>query len=308
MIYHEDEGPGRVIEVEGTLLQLSERNTPPLFGIGLISQIARADLEKVAKEQAGQGRGVHGRLVGRFGWRGQSWHLGQFVRGACAVELGLQVKHHPQAADPSVAPGVGMHIAWGEVDLTEQQCDQMTEFVSALPAPRRLRGTDPADVASIRHGSEAFESVGCTDCHRPTLGKIDGIYSDLLVHDMGLALIDPSPARRCVRRGAAPTRRSPITAAVRFSPSRNWPPGGIGRRRRCGACAIRALTCTTGRAATVAEAIASHGGEADHSLKRYNNLSSHKQQELLRFLDTLAAPDPARLPRPTEVALPLAAK
>ena len=82
VIHHDDEGPGRVIEVEGTVLQISERNTPPLFGLGLIAMIPKAEIEKVARQQASEHAGVHGRFVGRFGWRGQAKNLSQFIGGA----------------------------------------------------------------------------------------------------------------------------------------------------------------------------------------------------------------------------------
>ena len=32
--------------------------------------------------------------------------------------------------------------------------------------------------------------MGCATCHLPKLGEVDGIYSDLLVHDMGAQLAD----------------------------------------------------------------------------------------------------------------------
>jgi hypothetical protein len=33
-----------------------------------------------------------------------------------------------------------------------------------------------------------FDRIGCAACHRPSLGAITGIYSDLLLHDMGDSL------------------------------------------------------------------------------------------------------------------------
>ena len=70
----------------------------------MISLIRKAEIEEVARSsRPTEDRGVHGRFVGRFGWRGQTMNLSEFIRGACAVELGLQVKGHPQADDPSIA-------------------------------------------------------------------------------------------------------------------------------------------------------------------------------------------------------------
>ncbi len=260
VIHHEDEGPGRVIEVEGTILQISERNTPALFGAGLIASIPKAEIEKVARQQASEHAGVHGRFIGRFGWRGQSKNLSQFIRGACAVELGLQVEGHRQAEDPSVAVRNDGQRSAKKFDLTEHECDDMTRFVFDLPAPGRRRAADPAYAASIHRGTQAFESAGCAVCHRPTLGSVRGIYSDLLVHDMGLALIRsdagavelfewqpvggllrrrPDFHPRAIRR-AAGLEDAAAVGAARFGalsarrPGRNGRAGDSGARRRSG--------------------------------------------------------------------------
>src|SRR5207249_4927457 len=39
-------------------------------------------------------------------------------------------------------------------------------------------------------GQKLFEQIGCAVCHQPKLGDIEGIYSDLLLHDMGEGLSD----------------------------------------------------------------------------------------------------------------------
>ena len=172
-------------------LQISHRNTTPLFGLGLIDAIPRKVMESVAVRQASEGLGVHGRFIGRFGWRGQIMDLSGFNRGACATELGLTVSTQPQTADPSATD---KESTTSRLDLTDRQCDDITAFVASLPAPRRLKGGDPTEEAAIKAGERHFVSVGCATCHRPTLGPVKGIYSDLLVHSMGPGLSDPSPA------------------------------------------------------------------------------------------------------------------
>jgi CxxC motif-containing protein (DUF1111 family) len=308
VIHHDDEGPGRVIEVEGTVLQIAERNTPALFGAGLIALIPKAEIEKVAKEQASERAGVHGRFVGRFGWRGQTMHLSQFIRGACAIELGLQVKDHRQADDPSVSVAFGKPMTAKQVDLTDRECNDMTRFVSDLPAPGRRRAAGLAEAASIHRGSQAFESAGCAVCHRPELGSVRGIYSDLLVHDMGLALIDPMPAPLDVPRGSAGRSTAygggggAIFSPEQLAARQDWKTPPLWGLRDSGPY------LHDGRAKTVEQAILDHGGEATEARKRYKTMSSHEQADLLAFLDTLAAPDPARTPQPAELRLPLAAR
>ena len=78
----------------------SERNPTPLFGSGLINAIPAEIIEAVAKEQANSETSpeIHGRVsrlaggrIGRFGWKGQTASLEDFVLTACAVELGTRV-------------------------------------------------------------------------------------------------------------------------------------------------------------------------------------------------------------------------
>src|SRR6187401_337187 len=44
---------------------------------------------------------------------------------------------------------------------------------------------------AIASGRKLFSSVGCAACHIEKVDTIEGIYSDLLLHDMGPALADP---------------------------------------------------------------------------------------------------------------------
>ena len=71
----------------------------------------------------------------------------------------------------------------------------MTDFVFDLPAPGRRSAADPArsglDPPAARRPSN--RSAVPTAIGR-RWDRSMGIYSDLLVHDMGLALIDPMPA------------------------------------------------------------------------------------------------------------------
>ena len=90
--------------VNGFSLSLAERNTPALFGVGRIDEIPSEVLVAVA---ASQPEGIRGRVsrtregrIGRFGWKAQIASLHEFVRGACANELGLEVPGHSQATSP----------------------------------------------------------------------------------------------------------------------------------------------------------------------------------------------------------------
>ena len=88
----------------GVPLVHSQRNSPALFGAGLIDKIPDVAIAAEAVRQAKKGK-VSGRAsqirlpiaggtrfaVGKFGWRAQQATLHDFVEGACAVELGLNL-------------------------------------------------------------------------------------------------------------------------------------------------------------------------------------------------------------------------
>jgi hypothetical protein len=194
----------RRFSVNDVPLIITERNTPALFGAGLIDKVSENTIRKTARKLAEKFPWVSGRPapvgreIGRFGWRGQTARLADFVLEACANELGLQVPGRDQARDPlAVGPSPSA------VDLTQRHGRELTAFVANLSAPRQLIPRDPLEAAMASRGSNVFQDVGCVACHVPTLGAAKGIYSDLLLHDMGESLADPVPAAsRFVRRAA----------------------------------------------------------------------------------------------------------
>src|SRR5262249_10140085 len=76
------------------------------------------------------------------------------------------------------------------IDLTSEQCDTLTEFVASLPSPGVRLADSTEQTGAIERGRELVGSVGWAVCHRPNLGSVEGIYSDLLLHNMGHELSD----------------------------------------------------------------------------------------------------------------------
>ena len=172
--------------------------------------------------------------------------LREFVLTACAVELGLEVPGHRQAGDPLEPDARAKGL-----DLTAGECDALVAFVASLPAPSRQVPTGVAEADAIREGERAFGGHRLRDLPHagPRRGRGD--------------LQRPAPARhgggpgrhRVVRR--VPPRVARTGCVEARSPRRGTAAGGEGRRipartgksggrRRCGACAIRVPTCTTG--------------------------------------------------------------
>lgn len=240
----------------------SVRNSPPLFGDGLIDEIPdRVILARAASERR-QGMlattnlvpGPDGRLrVGRFGWKADIPTLNQFVAGALRNELGIT---SPLAATDFVPPGSRPCSSTRRPDVSSDVVRSLTSFVDSLAAPQ-----PPAAQPS---GAEVFAQTGCAVCHTPSL-QADGVevhlYSDLLLHDMGRTLDDR------VTQGSA-----------HGSQWRTAPLWGLHERTRY---------LHDGRASTLRAAILDHGGQATGARQRFLALAPRQRQLLLEFLRML---------------------
>ena len=127
--------------------------------------------------------------------------LEDFVLTACANELGLEVPGHHQAASP-LAPDAKAR----GLDLTAEECDALVAYVRSLPPPVSLDPSDAQAAAAVAEGRRLFHSVGCASCHTADLGSIRGIYSDLLLHDMGEELSDSGAYYATESTRSAPRR------------------------------------------------------------------------------------------------------
>jgi CxxC motif-containing protein (DUF1111 family) len=261
-----------------------ERNTPALFGDGLIDTIPEAAIEAGARATFPGFAEVHGRVarlpggkVGRFGWKGQTASLGDFVRTACAVEMGLEVPGHPQSINPATPAEKAPAL-----DLTEDECEALTRFVASLPAPGHRPLPNRGQVVNAEQGRKTFLEIGCATCHAPRLGDVDGLYSDLLLHDLGNSLADgaiyygspapPSPQQQQLAAADQPARpsewRTPPLWGLRDS----------------------APYLHDGRAKSLDEAIRLHDGEAKGIRDRYASLKLVERKQIYAFLMTLSAP------------------
>jgi CxxC motif-containing protein (DUF1111 family) len=171
------------------------RNTTALFGAGLIDQIPDSALAHQFRIQQAHPE-IHGRPAtlpngrfGKFGWRANFATLVEFTENACVNELGLQSKNVAQPADFGQPNYRNLRI-----DIDDASIVAMTAFISALPAPSRQPINDSEAVQEVSLGESRFQSIGCAVCHVPKLGPVEGIYSDLLLHDMGQGLLDLNSA------------------------------------------------------------------------------------------------------------------
>jgi CxxC motif-containing protein (DUF1111 family) len=263
----------------------SRRNTPALFGAGLIDAIPDEVLIDAARRHHPGFSGVKGRAarlsdgrIGRFGWKAQTARLDTFVRSACANELGLQNPGHTQPPDP-LRPN---YEAQG-IDLTDAECTSLTAYVANLPAPVGFRETSASRREHLVMGRKTFTRIGCAACHSPELGDAKGIYSDLLLHDMGGDLDDAG-------QSYGSSNSSILVKATEWRTPPLW-----GLRDS-------APYLHDGRAGTISDAIVQHDGEAKASAGLYRSLGLLDKRYLEEFLLSLtspAKPDVAeKTPRP----------
>ena len=235
----------------------SVRNTPPLFGMGLIDSIPDAVIRAgaISKGDGVAGRpnlvhGPEGRTdVGRFGWKADSPTLELFVAEAFRSELGITsslARAQRSATGGDLCPG---ESADPEISLHDVRA--VTAFIAGFPSPRP--NPDPG-------GAAVFEQIGCVSCHVPTLGDVP-LYSDLLIHDMGPGLDD------AVVQGSAGGRDW-----------RTTPLWGLSDRTRF---------LHDGRTDSLEVAINAHGGEAASAQQRFASLSDEQLDALLKFLRSL---------------------
>jgi CxxC motif-containing protein (DUF1111 family) len=275
------------------VLRKAQRNTPALFGAGLIDRVSDEDLRQAEKRVFAKFPEIKGRVsalpdgrLGRFGWKAQIANLDDFVRAACSNELGLEV---PGKHQVSLASAKDFDPTKLKLDMNEEQCEMLTRFIGRLSPPIR-----PVDSRRMPpYGYMVFESIGCATCHAPKLDKINGLYSDLLLHDMGEASSDTavyygapsSPASLGnVADSKQPSQRTGVAVATEWRTPPLW---GV---------ADSAPYLHDGRANTLEEAVQQHGGEAAKTATRYSKLASSDRRALLGFLSSLTVSPPDRKP------------
>ncbi|HEY2434606.1 MAG TPA: di-heme oxidoredictase family protein [Vicinamibacterales bacterium] len=275
----------------------------PVFGAGLIEMIpdsaivAGAQVTASARAALGirgrpnfhvSGRTITGQTnnngndgtIARFGWKAQNKSLLLFAGEAYNVEMGVTNELFPTERD-EVA---GCQNSPGPNSVTEMEAATPIDATSAIEkfsvfmrllAPPLPSPDTPGGAASIASGKAIFSSVGCALCHTASMRtgaarlpmlatKVVPLYSDLLLHDMGVGLADG------VSQGEASGRE--------FRTAPLW---GLGQRL---------FFLHDGRASDLVAAIAAHkstGSEASGVVGNVQQLTPRQKQDLLNFLRSL---------------------
>ena len=247
------------------------RQTPMLFGFGLIDQISDETIRDLADSEMTANPAMAGRVfettfadgtptVGKFGWKGSAPRLKDFTRDALCNEMGMTMPPDPDglsrfgcSTDDDGVP---------DPEVSTQIVDEITDFTALLAPPPRQASADSAEAVA---GAEVFNQVGCGFCHVPTLQTASGanvpLFSDLLLHDVA----DPNEVGIVEgMAGIHDFRTPPLWGLAKSAPYMH-----------------------DGRAATVELAIAAHHGQADSVREAFNALSPTDRANLLAFLRSL---------------------
>lgn len=240
------------------------RQTPPLFGLGLVDTIPDAVILAAADPDDSDDDGISGRpsyvdggRLGRFGWKAQVPSLAEFVRDAVAAELGMTLPAQPGLTFGRIHDNDDVP----DPELSLASADHMLRFMMLLAPPPR---TVPADPVAAAQGEALFDSLGCASCHIPELQGPGGpvaLYSDLLLHEILPAdAVGIEDASASVRE----LRTPPLWGLRHSGPYLH-----------------------SGNADTVDQAIRAHDGEATAVRDAYVSSSELERAALLMFLETL---------------------
>ena len=165
------------------------------------------------------------------------------------------------------------------IQRKKETVEALTHFLASLQGEGKTANLP----GSVERGRQLFANVGCAVCHRPKLGYVDGIYSDLLLHDMGHELSDSGSYTVLEPESASKDKSKQVRAAN----EREWRTPPLWGLRDS------APYLHDGRAETVADAVALHGGEGLTASRAYKGLSKKEREQIELFLQSLAAPQTA---------------
>ena len=152
-------------------------------------------------------------------------------------------------------------------------------YVRSLPTPVVIDPFGSQGTVEMRDGRRLFDEVGCVTCHVASLGDVRGMYSDLLLHNMGQRMSDSAGSY-----GANPSD-SPGAATAR-----EWRTPPLWGYRDSGPY------MHDGRALDLEEAVALHDGQGRTSAHRFFELSPKERAQVEAFLKSLVAPVAAAAP------------
>lgn len=263
--------------------------TPPAnTGLGFLELVSDADILAMADPTDANGDGIsgvpnwitlpsfidpnpnaitqNGKYIHRFGKKAAAHNLLHQTVNAYNQDIGITSTFQPK----DVYSGLNI-----DPEVSDLTIHNVVFYLQTLKAPIQRNQND----AEVMQGKNLFIQTGCESCHKQTLktgfstvaalsNKTFHPYTDLLLHDMGPGLDDG------YTEGNAKTFewRTPPLWGLGLSPNSQ---GG------------QYFLLHDGRAKSIEEAIQLHGGEAQQSKVRFQQLSVQDKNNLIKFLKSL---------------------
>jgi CxxC motif-containing protein (DUF1111 family) len=262
---------------------IKPRLAPSLYGASLLESVPESSIIEASNgtrvpATAGEPvwRWYHGlRVVGRFGWQGESVSIRDQAAKAFVRELGLTSLDEPDfdctPLETDCLPG----SRDSSPAIAESSLTAIEAYLGTLRAPEPRSNPE-----AYSAGLQLFIDLGCASCHRPELPvelseasaqartkRVIAPYTDLRVHDLGAEMDDRTVSGK---RVTSKWRTAPL-----------W---GLASRINDHSSAT---LLHDGRARSAEEAILWHGGEAAESRQRFVSLLGNSRNALLRWLESL---------------------
>lgn len=284
--------------------QYSVRQAPQVIGLGLLEAVDETTILALADPEDANGDGVRGvpnwvsdpetgaHHLGRFGWKAGKASLRHQSGAALIQDMSVTSPVYRTPACQRGEPNCNATNA--PTEISETEIERLASYLALLgvPAQRSVRTEFDAGVrvspehdvnpAQIERGRALFAQAQCVACHTPQMktGKNSPFaelrdqtirpYTNLLLHDMGPGLADTLTEGQA---GPSMWRTPPL-----------WGLGSL-KYVQGGAQNVRYLH--DGRARTLMEAIAWHGGEANNSRNTFEAMSKEERAAVLAFLESL---------------------
>lgn len=267
-------------------LSTSVRSAPVLTGMGLLEAVPEESLLEWTDADDVNGDGISGRAnrvwdivtqqeqIGRFGWKAEQPSVVQQSAAAFHADMGISSELVTRQNCTITEVRCQHTENGGTPEIPDKLLERVTLYVANLAVPKRQVVQNEA----YAQGEMLFAAAGCESCHRPILiteeshypwlsNRTIYPYTDLLLHDMGDELADNRP--------------------VFSANGREWrtaPLWSIGLAKKV---APQAGFLHDGRARSVLEAILWHGGEAQLSREKVEQMTPSQRHHLLSYIKSL---------------------
>src|SRR5690554_908021 len=261
---------------------------PIVTGLGFLDAVTDADLLAMEDPDDLDGDGIRGRVhwntrpdyvtdrpdaivkdgkyITRFGKKARVYDLLEQTADAYNQDIGITSYFEPYDtySGDMLSP-----------EISRETISDVVFYLKTLKEPEP-RNQDKVDVVA---GRNLFDQMQCAVCHRPNMetgyspiGVLSNVtfhpYTDLLLHDLGPELDDGYTEGFAT---SAQWRTAPLWGL------------GLSKDSQGG----KYYLMHDGRAHSIEEAIALHGGEAANSREKFNQLSQEEKGQVLKFLESL---------------------